>query len=148
MKGVILLFSIDKQSHTPIYEQLIDQIERFILIGYLKPNELIPSVRSLSTDLLINPNTIQKAYNYLENMQITYTLPGVGRFVSEKALSVLSCNNSVKLTRFKDEIVEFALSNIQKEVIHSIVESAYEQARQNKEKRELYDKNTESDQKI
>ena len=56
------MFSIDIMSRQPVYEQLIAQIEHFVLIGILKSNDKIPSVRSLAVDLSINPNTIQKAY--------------------------------------------------------------------------------------
>ena len=134
--GVRLLFNIDKQSRIPIYEQLIEQFERLILVGSIKPNELIPSVRALSQEHSINPNTIQKAYNFLENKQITYSVPGVGRFVSENAKELLSIGNNEKLSAIKDAIYELALSDINKETILDIVENAYSQAEQNKEKRD------------
>lgn len=133
---MILLFYIDKQSRTPVYEQIIDQLERLILVGSVKSNELIPSVRSLSMELSINPNTIQKAYNYLENKQITYSVPGVGRFVCEKAKDILSIGNNEKLVTIKDIIYELALSNIHKEIILEIVEDSYLEAEKNKEKRD------------
>ena len=130
------MFNIDKQSRIPIYEQLIEQVERLILVGSLKPNEQIPSVRALSQEHSINPNTIQKAYNYLENKQITYSVPGVGRFVAEMAQELLSRGNNEKLSTLKDVIYELALSNIPKEAILDIVDNAYAQAEQNKEKRD------------
>jgi GntR family transcriptional regulator len=136
LEGVIFLFYIDKQSRTPVYEQIIEQLERLILVGSVKPNELIPSVRSLSMELSINPNTIQKAYNYFENKQITYSVPGVGRFVSEKAKDILSSGNNEKLVIVKDILYELALSDIHKEMILDIVEDAYLEAEKNKEKRD------------
>lgn len=80
---------IDKQSRVPIYEQLIEAIEQEILNGFWQPGELIPSVRSLSVELSVNPNTIQKAYNELERLQITYSVPGVGRYISTEAVSIV-----------------------------------------------------------
>ena len=55
-------------SRTPIYEQLVDQFEKFILTGALLPGSQIPSVRSLSIQLSINPNTVQKAYSELVSL--------------------------------------------------------------------------------
>ena len=55
------MFQIDTLSRVPVYEQIIEQMERFVLAGLLKPGTQLPSVRSLSTELSINPNTIQKA---------------------------------------------------------------------------------------
>lgn len=130
------MFIIDKQSRIPIYEQLIEQIERLILVGSLKPKEQIPSVRALSFELSINPNTIQKAYNYLENKQITYSVPGVGRFISEKAYELLNGNNEERMESIKDILYELALRNIHKETIQNLVDNAYKQAEQNKEKRD------------
>ena len=47
-------------------EQIIDQMERFVLTGLMKPGTQLPSVRSLSMELSINPNTIQNAYSELD----------------------------------------------------------------------------------
>lgn len=79
------MLNIDKQSGKPVYEQIIEQMQHLILVGSLAPDEQIPSVRSLSLDLSINPNTIQKAYNELEIMHIAYSVPGIGRFVAKDA---------------------------------------------------------------
>ena len=60
------MFMIDPMSRQPVYEQIIRQMERFILSGMLAPGDQLPSVRSLSLELSINPNTIQKAYSELD----------------------------------------------------------------------------------
>lgn len=79
------LISIDKMSHKPIYEQIIEQFHNLIVTDVLKPNEIIPSVRNLSREIGTNPNTIQKAYVELERAGITYSVPGVGRYVAGDA---------------------------------------------------------------
>lgn len=93
------MISVDKQSRVPIYEQIIDCIERDILNGEITTDELIPSVRALSVELLINPNTIQKAYTELERNGITYSVPGVGRYISKDAITIIKnrMKNSEKL---------------------------------------------------
>ena len=67
---------IDSMSRQPVYEQIVDQVEQMILSGLMRPGEQLPSVRSLSLELSINPNTIQKAYAELDGRGIIYTLPG------------------------------------------------------------------------
>ena len=80
---------IDKQSRTPVYEQLVDSFEKEIILGIRQPDSIIPSVRALSVELGINPNTVQKAYLELERRNITYSVPGVGRFVSAEGAAIL-----------------------------------------------------------
>ena len=60
------MLQVDLQSRTPIYEQLIRGIVRLKALGVLQPEEKLPSVRQLATSLGINPNTVQKAYQLLE----------------------------------------------------------------------------------
>ena len=83
------MISIDKQSRTPVYEQLVDSFEMEIILGIRQPDSIIPSVRALSVELGINPNTVQKAYLELERRNITYSVPGVGRFVSAEGAAIL-----------------------------------------------------------
>ena len=83
------MISIDKQSRTPVYEQLVDSFEKEIILGIRQPDSIIPSVRALSVELGINPNTVQKAYLELERRNITYSVPGVGRFVSAEGAAIL-----------------------------------------------------------
>ena len=67
------MFQIDPMSRQAVYEQLIEQMERFILSGILKSGDQIPSVRSLSVDLSVNPNTIQKAYSQMDAKGMIYS---------------------------------------------------------------------------
>ena len=78
------MFVIDPRSKAPIYEQLREQLRWQITMGFLAPDEPLPSVRTLSAELGINPNTIQKAYRQLEADRYIYTVSGLGCFVSEK----------------------------------------------------------------
>lgn len=76
------MFTIDKYSRVPIYEQIIEQVEMHIALGDLAPESLLPSVRSLSVELSVNPNTLQKAYAELERRGLCYSVPGNGCFIS------------------------------------------------------------------
>jgi len=75
------LIQIDNNSSRAIYEQIYDEITRLILSKALKPDEQLPSVRELAALLKINPNTIQKAYKFLEIDNYIYTVKGKGNFV-------------------------------------------------------------------
>ncbi|CRK82318.1 GntR family transcriptional regulator [Neobacillus massiliamazoniensis] len=70
------------RSRKPIYEQLVDKMKELIMHEVLKPDEQLPSVRTLATQLTINPNTIQKAYRELEIQGFIYSIKGKGSFVS------------------------------------------------------------------
>lgn len=69
----------------PLYEQIMDNYRRLIVSGGISPGEQLPSVRELATQLAINPNTIQRAYNELEAEGYIYSVAGKGSFVSGTA---------------------------------------------------------------
>ncbi|MGG1651429.1 GntR family transcriptional regulator [Paenibacillus sp. NRS-1780] len=76
------MFELDIRSRKPIYEQLIDKVKEMIVYGSLQPDEQLPSVRVLSAQLTVNPNTIQKAYRELEREGYIYSVQGKGSFVT------------------------------------------------------------------
>lgn len=76
------MFELDVRSRKPIYEQLTDKVKEMILHGILQTDEQLPSVRTLSQQLTVNPNTIQKAYRELEREGYIYSLQGKGSFVA------------------------------------------------------------------
>lgn len=78
------MYLINLQSKESIYEQIKKQIIRFIELGVLKPDDKLPSVRMLASDLGINPNTVARAYTELESEGIIYTLNKKGVFVAGK----------------------------------------------------------------
>lgn len=73
---------LDYQDSRPLYQQVKDSLRRMMLTGLLEPGEKLPSVRSLATQLAINPNTIQRAYAELEAEGYIYSVAGRGSFVS------------------------------------------------------------------
>lgn len=78
------MFMLNQRDKTPIFTQLKKQILEFIALGILKEDDQLPSVRSLATELGINPNTVSKAYQELELEGYVYTVAGKGCFVSVK----------------------------------------------------------------
>jgi GntR family transcriptional regulator len=77
-------FSLDMTNGTPIYRQIIRQIEYAILSGRLKSGDKLPTIRSLAVELKANPNTIAKAYGELEIREILVTQVGSGTYISGK----------------------------------------------------------------
>ena len=74
---------IDYKDRRPIYEQVVEKMSELMVRGILEQNSQLPSVRSLATELSINPNTIQRAYAELERQGYIYSVKGRGSFVAE-----------------------------------------------------------------
>ena len=74
---------IDNLSDRAVYQQIVDQVKRDIALGRINPGEKIPPVRQLAAEIVINPNTIAKAYKQLEQEGVITTRAGSGTFVAE-----------------------------------------------------------------
>lgn len=119
------MFVVDVMSRVPVYEQIIKQVEEQVLTGILKEGDKLPSVRSLSVKLSINPNTIQKAYTELDRRQLIITVPGKGSFISEKAIKVVGANSREKMTELNKIIRKLALAGVTKEEIINNIEEVF-----------------------
>ncbi len=76
--------NLDLKSKVPIYIQIRDQLRLIIAAGEMEIGSQMPPVRDLASELLINPNTVQKAYHELERDGYIHTRRGMGTFVSER----------------------------------------------------------------
>ena len=76
------MITLNYRDSRPIYEQIQEGLKRLIVTGAISAEERLPSVRTLATQLSINPNTIQRAYAELEHEGYCYSVPGKGSFVS------------------------------------------------------------------
>lgn len=126
------MFQIDSFSRTPVYEQIINQLEHFILTGILTADTQIPSVRNLSVNLSINPNTIQKAYAELDRNGIIYSVPGRGCFITKNAKDILSNQKLGKLTNLKELVSELKLAGLPIDSVIATVKEVYNQKEDNK----------------
>jgi len=79
------MICLNYRDSRPIYEQIKDGLKKLIVSGAMAPGEKLPSVRALAQQLSINPNTIQRAYNELENEGYIYSIPGKGSFAAGDA---------------------------------------------------------------
>jgi GntR family transcriptional regulator len=123
------MFQLDVRSRKPIYEQLVDKIKELIINRILKPDEQLPSVRMLSSQLTVNPNTIQRAYRELENQGYIYSIKGKGNFVAAIELKP----NEQKLTELKTDIkrliAEAIYLGLTKDDIYVLFHEAHQQKR-------------------
>ena len=78
------MFELNSRDPRPIYEQIMEQLRKYLMTGVISENERLPSVRELSQTLTINPNTIQRAYRELENQGYIYSVPGKGSFAASQ----------------------------------------------------------------
>lgn len=122
------MFSVDAMARTPVYEQIRDQLEKFILSGIMKPGDQLPSVRSLSLELSINPNTILKAYSELDTRGVIQSVPGRGYFVCDMALEILGKSARRRLEGLMTEFRDMALAGIDKSELYRLIDAAYEEA--------------------
>src|SRR5258705_13694527 len=77
-----MLFRPNPSSGVPIYLQLMEQVKHAIETGALRPGEQLPGMRPLAEELVINPNTVAKAYRELEHEGVIELRHGAGAFVS------------------------------------------------------------------
>src|SRR5437764_7044363 len=71
-------------SGVPIYVQLMEQVKHAIETGALRPGEQLPGIRPLAEELVMNPNTVAKAYRELEHEGVIELRHGAGAFVSSR----------------------------------------------------------------
>jgi Predicted transcriptional regulators len=76
---------MEYKSNKPIYLQIADNLCDKILSGEWLEGDRIPSVRELGGSMGVNPNTIVRVYDYLQNMNVIYNKRGIGYFVNEHA---------------------------------------------------------------
>ena len=108
---------LDYHSRTPIYEQIIKEIERYVALGILKPNEQIPSIRELAASLGINPNTVKKAYTELEQKGVIYVISTKGTFIQNNTHEVIERKVVEGIKAINNIIAELERLGISKENI-------------------------------
>lgn len=120
------MFFLDLQSRTPIYEQIKNNILKMIALNVLKPNEQLPSVRSVARDLGINPNTVQKAYQELESQGVLYSVAGKGSFICETS-AINDGHRQQILETLKKGILDAKAFGVAKQEILMITDTVYKE---------------------
>ena len=124
------MFEINAISRSPVYEQLVDQVERYIMLGFLREGDQLPSVRALSAELSINPNTIQKAYGELDAKGILCSVPGRGCFVSEGAVDRIREQRLGKNGAFRRLVRELKAAGMTAEELIAALHQEYDKEKE------------------
>ena len=119
------MFVIDPRDRAPLYEQLARQLRWQIAMGFLAGDEPLPSVRQLSAELGINPNTIQKAYRMMEQEGLIYTQPGRGNFVTPAVGEQRRKQQENQLARTEKEVRTAREMGIPRERLEDMIRSVY-----------------------
>ena len=116
-----MVINLDYKKRESIYEQIVLEIERYVSLGILKPNEKMPSVRAMATDLGVNPNTVKKAYDILEEKGVIETFSTKGTFITNNTNMVKKEKQKEllqKIQRMIEELEKLGLTH--EEIINQL----------------------------
>ena len=94
--------SVSFSNDRPIYLQIVDQIKVKIITGVYKPGDKLPSVREMAVEMQVNPNTMQRAYSYLEMEGLVYSQRTSGRYVNPDQEKVQQLKKELAKTQVRD----------------------------------------------
>lgn len=100
---------IDPKDPTPIYRQIVAEIQSAIAAGVYRPGECLPSLRVLAVKIGVNPNTVQRAYDELEREGTLESRRGVGVFVTDRRTSAARDSGERKFVRSVKSAIKTAL---------------------------------------
>ena len=121
------MISLDYKDGKSLHQQIEDGFKNLIINGVLQENEQLPSVRELSVNLTINPNTVQRAYKQLEAEGYTYSVQGKGSFVAS-----LKGQKDEKRANELYDILTLAVKELKflgedKKIMENIIDSIYKE---------------------
>ena len=105
-----LWLQISPGSHEPIYTQIVGQISRAIAKGEISPGDKLPAVRKLAAELVINPNTVARAYTLLDRQGLVASKTGAGTFVTDPALADRDASQLNVLAERIDNVITQAMN--------------------------------------
>jgi GntR family transcriptional regulator len=120
-----MMFHIRTDSGEPIYEQLIRQIKHSIMTGVLKTGDQLPTVRELAVQLVVNPNTVARAYRELEQAGLVESNTRRGTVVRRSIPGIIASERKRRLQPFIDQLITeaLALNFSDTEVIDQVTEN-------------------------
>ena len=128
---------LNPSSGVPLYLQLIEQIKHAIDAGTIRAGEQLPSVRQMAEDLMINPNTVARAYRDLEVEGILELRHGSGAFIRESMVSRSKLIEKAQLVA-KSAVDQLASFNLTEDEIRRLVENDLASRRTHKPPRKKY----------
>ncbi len=119
------MIQLDFKDPRPIYEQIKDKIKELVIIGAVKTDDKIPSVRELAQTLTINPNTIQKAYKDLEAEGIIYSVKGKGNFIAPLDKSSIDPRRKELLLSIEKTVEELIFLHTPQQAVIDVIQNTY-----------------------
>lgn len=121
-----MYFYIDTKSSVPLYEQIVYQVKDMNTRGLVNPGEKMPSIRELSSQMVINPNTVSKAYQELERLGLIVTIRGKGTFIAEVTENIVSAKEKKKLhDAVRQAVIDCRYAGIAEEEVRKWVLRCY-----------------------
>lgn len=120
------MFMLDYKSRLPIYEQIYNCVVKTASLGAYEKNDLLPSVRVLASQLGVNPNTVQKAYQMLEREGIIVSVPGKGSFIADEQ-NALNAKKHQLLSQINELIRQAKDYGVKDDELSSLISSAYKE---------------------
>jgi GntR family transcriptional regulator len=126
----MILHELDTSDDRPIYSQIGDRVRFAVAAGALRAGDLAPSVRELSKQLLVNPNTVARAYRDLQAEGILEPVRGTGLQVAEGAAArCLEARREFVRRRLRAAIDEARRSAMEPEEIEAILREEWARGR-------------------
>ncbi len=119
------MLQVDFSSRVPIYEQLCKNIVRLASAGVIKAGDKLPSVRTLATQLGVNPNTVAKAYRMLESEGYIFSTVGRGSFLTDR-LSEDSAKKLIAVDELKKAVSKAHIFGVTKDEMIKIIDKIIE----------------------
>ena len=117
-------FNINYRSGEPIYQQIYNEVVKEISLGLLMPQEKLATVRELAANLGINPNTVSKAYQMLEQSGYIYSAVGKGSFVADSSSQLAGLKEST-MNNLKKDLKQASNLGVTKTDVTALVDEVY-----------------------
>lgn len=120
-----MFFNVNTSNGVPVYEQISRQIVFAIANGGIDSGQLVPSVRNLSRELAVNPNTVARAYRQLQDQGVLESIRGEGLAVIKGAAAKCKANRKkIMSDRILSVLLEARQSQLSDDEIQSMIDDA------------------------
>ena len=123
-----MTISILTGSNVSIYRQIVEQVCAAVFSGRIRDDEPLPSVRALAEELLVNPNTVLRAYGELSREGIIESRPGRGMFISKRRQIYSKAERTKRIDRSVTSLVTeaYTLGFTAKEIVDQVAQRAHD----------------------
>jgi GntR family transcriptional regulator len=129
--STLVIFHLNQSSGIPLYLQLIEQVKHAVETGALREGDQLPTIRKVAEDLVMNPNTVVRAYRELEHEGVLELKHGSGAYIKE------STGSRARVMRKAQSVVESTIDRLAslgltEDEIRRVIENELAQARAEK----------------